>query len=396
MKSINLNSSCRIQSGRGRRVLQIDQNSYYGGPEAGSHKTSTSNVDSFIHDPSPIVFYARGPLSDLLLSLHLTDYLDFMAVSQQFLWPAQSVLIPLPLSKEQVMLEAGLTLMEKRKLVKLLTTAATMISDNITLADLLSRENLTPESRVFQLISYAACRCTSLQEVKSLSLKSVAEILDSLRSSVNHLAPAQSPFVIPLWGSSELSQAACRRAAVSGCIQILGHSVESIQMLGQSAESVQISSNETVTRNDVAVSMSRMSLLINRPVLGITGTSLITIPPSSDLIPRPDASCINILQLTSESKCCPLGTCKRSIMRYMLMICFVGLLHLWSQAQDERDDFDDLVALLLLPETEIIWSTFNQITSLPHYTVAAPYQPLLPASFQSELDFVTRLLDFNK
>lgn len=292
----------------GKKVLQIDENSVYGGPEAGSHKISLPSGNHFIYDPSPIVFYSRGPLADLILDLELTEYTDFMAIENQFIWPSQQVLLALPFSKEQVMLEPALTLLEKRKLSKLFSLAATMTSsleneNQETLADLLAKEQVPPESRVFQLIAYCACRCSSLQEVSQLSLKSAVKALESLRASIHHLN-AQSPFVLPLWGSSELSQAACRKAAVSGCTQILGKSFSEVQ-------EAQIEfKNKIDNQSFVPCSQKRKTFLLDRPVLGINGTALITIPPSSDLNPRPDAPAINILQLTSDSNCCPSGTCK--------------------------------------------------------------------------------------
>lgn len=92
---------------------------------------------------------------------------------------------------------------------------------------------------------------------------------------------------------------------------------------------------------------------------------------------------------------------------------FLGIIYLWSLSQ-ENEKFDNIVKVLISSETEIIWSKFESITTLPHYktatdtdntttgisassaTAAAPYQPLLPASFESELHFKNSLLAFNK
>lgn len=300
-------------------MLQIDQNSFYGGPQGGTHKIALNSLpqNSFLlYDPSPIIFYARGPLSNLLLSLQLTEYLEFTAIDHQFIWPSERVFIPLPLNKEQVMLETALTLLEKRKLSKLLAFASILATsyDNLnnanqaaisTLGGLLRKEGVDPGSRVYQLIAYGACRCSSQQEVDSLSLQTTVAALEALRGSINHLAGRGSPFVLPLWGSSELSQAACRKAAVFGCTQILQKSLSDIQ-------SAQIQYSRTITFSETQhKSIWKAAWLLDRPVLGLSGNVLITIPPSSDLIPDPSASSINLVQLTSDSKCCPSGTCKK-------------------------------------------------------------------------------------
>ena len=300
--------------------MQIDQNSFYGGPQAGTNKIPLSSHNSFIfHDPSPIIFYARGPISDLLLSLDLAEYIEFTAIDEQFIWPSERMLIPLPLSKEQVMLEPSLTLLEKRKLSKLLGFAALLAAAStssvvnqenrviVTLGDLLRKEGVNPESRVFQLIAYGACRCSSPEEVDTLSIQSTVSILESLRESINHLSGRGSPFVLPLWGSSELSQAACRKAAVFGCTQILGTFLHEIQ-----TANIQFKSSVQITETRLR-SVFRAAWLLDQSVLGLSGNVLITIPPSSDLIPDAVASAISVLQLSSDSKCCPPGTCNNSI-----------------------------------------------------------------------------------
>ena len=301
-----------------------------------------------------------------------------MAIEHQYIWPSQQVLIALPFSKEQVMLEPALTLLEKRKLSKLLGLAAALAlnpenENSVTLADLLTREQVPPESRVFQLIAYGACRCSSLQEINQISLKSAVKVLESLRASINHLN-VSSPFVIPLWGSSELSQAACRKAAVSGCIQILGKSFKDVQ-------DAQINfKNKIEQQNLVPCDQIRKTFLLNRPILGINGTALITVPPSSDLNPQTDSSAVNILQLTSDSNCCPSGT---------------WLVYLWSLT---AVDTEEIETALIDPLTKIIWSNTKQYETLPHYDseTKIPFQPLLPASFEAEFDFVESFKSFNK
>ena len=306
----------------------------------------------------PIVFYARGPLSSLLLSLELTEYCEFIAIENQYIWSSPQVLIPLPLSKEQVMLEPSLTLLEKRKLGKLLglfvaaVIAASPENVNISLGTLLIRENLPPESRVFQLIAYGACRCASLEEVNSLPIKSAVKILESLRQSTNYLdKKAQSPFVIPIWGSSELSQAACRKAAVFGCTQILGKSIKDVHECG-----IKYGRAQENTPNSTEV--VRKTFLLNRPILGINGSALITIPPQCDLLKS--TSPLSILQLTSDSKCCPSGT---------------WLIHLWSlEAIESNGSFMEY----LIDSDSVLWQSCeeNLMTEL------------LPASHTSESNFV--------
>lgn len=243
-----------------------------------------------------------------------------MAVDAQYLWPSSQVLIPLPLSKEQVMLEPSLTLMEKRKLAKMLNLAVSLDDFNrlMSLEEFLTRENCFPESRVFQLIVYAACRCSSYSDFKKLTLENAAKVIESLRASVNHLEGRQSPFVLPIYGSSELSQAACRKAAVSGCIQVFNTALNQINDAG-----IKYSSSITSIYKDESPQWRKV-LLVSKPILGINRIVLITIPPACDLNPNPEAPAINIIQLTSESKCCPSETCtaQLNLQCFLLFLCF--------------------------------------------------------------------------
>lgn len=350
----------RRQSARGS-VVQVDPEAYYGGPEGGSHcitvelnqtrdqslnsDTSTRNVDktpscalSFTFDPSPVVFYARGPLADALLQLELTEYLEFVAVERVVLWPSRQQVMQLPLSKEHVMLEPGLTLLEKRQLARLLTAILALSPDTVSLPlhDLLTRQMIDSASRVFWLVAYGICRCASLAAVRTLRVCDAMQAVSTLRLSTDHLS-RPSPFVVPVWGASELAQAACRKAAVQGCVHLLrpetdmgperltidpelcrvrvGEEVKLIgkQMLvretAEGASHVPEREPRIDSPADIPRMLHRQTLLLDRPILGDPTNCLFTIPPGSDLNPSLDSPVINLLQLNADTKCVPAGKC---------------------------------------------------------------------------------------
>lgn len=283
------------------------------------------------YDPSPIIFYARGPLSETLLSLDLTEYIDFVAIDRTLLWPTPSTLIQIPLSKEGVMLESSLSLLDKRKLMKLLTlilSYSEQTSTAMCLGAFLRSEQVDPESRVFQLIAFSACRCSSLASVDRMPLSLAIKAIFAMKESISHLNRA-SPFVLPVWGSSELTQAACRKAAVNGCIQIIGKREQSEDQDSVSVSTdsdvneiiVSLSNSETRIKSDKMIKRTecsssdmviyKESFLLESPVFNESSCLLITIPPKCEL--NPTESAFNILQLTSDSKCCPSGTCNHKI-----------------------------------------------------------------------------------
>ena len=93
----------------------------------------------------------------------------------------------------------------------------------------------------------------------------------------------------------------------------------------------------------------------------------------------------------------------------LLIDLHLGLVYLWST---EFQDFNSLIQNFLIEkdETIIFWSNFQEISSLPHYEnyktresdengnmpVVAPFQPVLPASFEAERQFTEALNILNE
>lgn len=67
---------------------------------------------------------------------------------------------------------------------------------------------------------------------------------------------------------------------------------------------------------------------------------------------------------------------------------YLGLIYLWSL---NSFDFEEIEKVLLDPLTNVLWSHEKQYETLP-----LPFQPLIPASFQAEIDFFESLKYFNK
>jgi hypothetical protein len=74
---------------------------------------------------------------------------------------------------------------------------------------------------------------------------------------------------------------------------------------------------------------------------------------------------------------------------------FLGLVYLWALTSF---DFEKIENVLIDPSTNIIWSNEKEYETLPHYDIDAnvPFQPLIPASFQAEFNFVESFKVFNK
>lgn len=220
-----------------------------------------------------------------------------------------TTVIPLPLSKEAVMLEASLTLSEKRRLFRALKALASLPTPDSpasvpAAAWLQGQHEISPDSRLGQLILYGACRCASaLEATTQLSLSAA---IDALRSLEAGLRSVGTGLVLCQWGSSELSQAACRRSALHGAIQIMnpGDCARARQELPRA--------REVFRRPGSGRTLHRWAFLVRRWAESAQwwsssssssgSAALFTVPPNSDV--NPTQWTLNILQLSSSNGYC--------------------------------------------------------------------------------------------
>lgn len=388
-------------------ILHVDERKFYGGPEAGSHHIYLKDVVtrdagleainsslSFVFDPSPLVLMARGPVVEALLDLELADYLEFVAIGRMFLlrWTGEDrfELLALPVSKEEIMLSSQLDLKSKRQLTRFLTKPPSTDSQ-LPLAAFLQSEGLARDTPLWDLIAYAAVRCGSQEETEGMPMSRALEAISALKASILHLAGAPcmaaSPFILPRWGSSELAQAACRRAAVSGAstTQIMNVSVQTdpqdgVIYLGSNP----IKAHCSLIARDPALQqqtiLHRACVLWEGPsVLSETGNVLITIPPREAI-----TATASLLQLNADTRCVPEG---------------FYLYHLWSVQEGANDV---VMRRIFSQKKESIRWTRQWAHKVPFYRAYQAGQPCsdgiaampkMPAAYDAERQFIAGVFD---
>ncbi len=248
-----------------------------------------------------MVFYGRGPLAGMLVDLKLTEYVEFCAVSRCSLLLSRTTLLPLPLSKEEVMLEPQLTLSEKRRLFKILKSLTEMNeadSDGVLFADWLKEKfEVDHWSRLGQLILYCAGRCSTVAEGQTLLL---SEALSSLRVLEVSMTAIGAGFVICGWGSSELAQAACRKSALHGTVQVMNRP-DCLRAKGELERRSELKVQVAGRRE-----LYRWVFLMRSFLSG--ECELFTVPPRSEV--NDTDYTLNLLQLPCETGYCSSGTGK--------------------------------------------------------------------------------------
>ncbi|KAI4726134.1 hypothetical protein E4T49_06079 [Aureobasidium sp. EXF-10728] len=248
----------------GKKVLHVDKDDTYGGPEAalslqeaeqwveklrsakqsrfsnasitksdeGEQKLSPSRAYNL--SLAPTLVYTRSGLLPILVSSKTNDQLEFMAVGGWFVFEKQedgARVVRVPNGREDIFADPSLTLKMKGQLMKFLRFVAAFEEKPETwqphrdtpFADFLSEQFGLPAVDTLMAL------CVSLEvPEKTTTDFALPRIARHLRS-IGVFGPGFGA-VIPKWGGlSEVVQVACRACAVGGGIYVLGQGISSIQ-----------------------------------------------------------------------------------------------------------------------------------------------------------------------
>nr|XP_023024795.1 rab proteins geranylgeranyltransferase component A 1 [Leptinotarsa decemlineata] len=162
-------------------------------------------------DLSPKLQYARGKFVDLLISSNVARYSEYRSVSRILIW-YNGQLEAVPCSRSDVFSNTKVTVVEKRILMKLLTSLNEAEEEvkqyeNKTFKDFLSDKGLTPNliHYVLYAISMSSDETPCYQGVENAK-----RFLNSIGRF------GKTPFLFSMYGSGEITQAFCRLSAVFG------------------------------------------------------------------------------------------------------------------------------------------------------------------------------------
>ncbi|KAI5300959.1 Rab proteins geranylgeranyltransferase component A [Ascosphaera atra] len=270
-----------------KKILHVDQNDYYGGPEAAFTlqeaeawvkkvneepnsypfeaaeivRTPSSNSSNekvklgfsraYSLSLAPHLLYSRARLLSALVSSKVFRQLEFLAVGSWFVYrpaneqgedatSADSSLARVPNGREDVFADASIPVKSKRALIRFLrdlmqppasgddnkvkTDDEDIALDKPFTEYLLSKYQLTPDLCA-PLLSLALVSEAADKVPASLVLPKIKRHL----SSMGMFGPGFGA-VIPKWGGdSEIAQVGCRACAVGGGVYVLNHGVESIE-----------------------------------------------------------------------------------------------------------------------------------------------------------------------
>lgn len=180
-------------------------------------------------DLAPKLLFAKGPMVEILIKSQVSKYVEFLNVNNILIY-IDDAIERVPCSKSDVFSSKSVNVIDKRLLMKVLTSIQNYTDESNTFGEFEGKtfleylkSNLPEKFANFILYSIAA----GDQNTPCLEgVKKAKKFLSCLGYYGN------SPFLWPLYGSSELLQGFCRQCAVFNGIYCLNREVEAIAVEG--------------------------------------------------------------------------------------------------------------------------------------------------------------------
>ncbi|XP_046394320.1 rab proteins geranylgeranyltransferase component A [Ischnura elegans] len=311
------------------------------------------NYRKFNIDLAPKLLFARGSLVELLISSNIARYAEFRSVSRVVTWlqeEGEGRLEPVPCSRADVFATRNVSVVEKRMLMKLLTSCMERENhpeefeefETKTFLEFLKAKKLTPN--LIHYVLYAICMGTDSTSFND-GLVRTHRFLYSLGRYGN------TPFLWPMYGSGELPQCFCRLCAVFGGVYHLKRSAEAVLVGSDSKCKGVISAGKRLETENLVLGMeyappqylasapkgglSRGIFITDRSILPSEKEELTLLQfPPHEGHPEP----VTIIELGSATSACPPG------LYVMHMTC--------KQQQNAKEDLMPVVKKLLRTDFE--------------------------------------------
>lgn len=235
-----------LLSVKGKRVLQVDRNGYYGGDGASLNLTNLfekfkagdapSNLGAnrdYNVDLIPKFIMACGNLTKMLLHTKVTRYLDFKSIAGSYVYKGGKIL-KVPATPEEALVSSLMGIFEKRRFRKFLIfidqyndtkpeTHEGRDLTKMTMRELYTDFGLQPDTH--QFISHAMCLELDEKHMDSPALPTVKGLQVYMYSLSRY---GTSPYIYPIYGLGGLPEGFSRICAIHGGTFMLNQDVDEI------------------------------------------------------------------------------------------------------------------------------------------------------------------------
>lgn len=214
----------------------------------------------------PKMFFCRSSSVDELVRHDVSKYLSFSSVRRLLVHTRDGKLIEIPTSRNAIFQNKSLKLYEKRTLMQLFKSSAPVssspaimsaanaldpssndkaIDDTMTAIQYLTDVIELQRPELISAIIHGTCLHS--QAASKLSAKNLVSRLSTFISSLDQYEQG-CPFLVPMYGNSDIPQAFARSAAVNGAVYILscdeGKLKEGLDKLGPEKQPVFVESEQ--------------------------------------------------------------------------------------------------------------------------------------------------------
>ena len=235
-----------LLSVKGKRVLQVDRNGYYGGDgaslnlsnlfekfQAGEAPSNLGQNRDYNVDLIPKFIMACGNLTKMLLHTKVTRYLDFKSIAGSFVYKGGKIL-KVPATPEEALKSQLMGLFEKRRFRNFLIyidqyddkkpeTHQGRDLTRMTMRELYTDFGLVPETH--QFVSHAMCLQLDEKHMDLPALTTVKELQVYCYSLARY---GTSPYIYPIYGLGGLPEGFSRICAIHGGTFMLNQDVDEI------------------------------------------------------------------------------------------------------------------------------------------------------------------------
>lgn len=247
---------------KGKRVLQVDRNGYYGGDGAslnltnlfekfgaGEPPTNLGENRDYNVDLVPKFIMACGNLTKMLLHTKVTRYLDFKSIAGSYVFKAGKI-HKIPTSGVQEVLASPLmSLFEKRRFRQFIIFIDQYKEDDsatwegrdlkvMTMSQLYNDFGLQPDTA--QFISHAMCLKLDETHMNQPALPTLKELQIYMYSLMRY---GTSPYIYPCYGLGGLPEGFSRICAINGGTFMLNRDVDEI-LFDDNGKAIGITSSE--------------------------------------------------------------------------------------------------------------------------------------------------------
>lgn len=235
-----------LLSVKGKKVLQLDRNNYYGGDgaslnltnlfakfQAGDAPTNLGANRDYNVDLIPKFIMAYGNLTKMLLHTKVTRYLEFKSITGSYVYKAGKIL-KVPATPEEALRSPLMGLFEKRRFRNFLMfindydvtkpeTHKDKNLDTMTMRELYKSFGLLDDTH--QFISHAMCLELDEQHMDAPA----ANTVKNLKTYCDSLARyGSSPYIYPVYGQGGLPEGFSRICAIHGGTFMLNQDIDEI------------------------------------------------------------------------------------------------------------------------------------------------------------------------